>query len=46
MDRGVLLFCNIILLAIAVWLMLHVRKRSKEYTEMIEKDYDKLEEDK
>jgi len=46
MDRGVLLFCNIILLAIAVWLMLRVRKRSKEYTEMIEKDYKRLEEDK
>jgi len=46
MDRGVLMFFNIILLAIAVWLMLRVRKRSKEYTEIIEKDYDRLEEDK
>jgi len=44
MDRGVLMFFNIILLAIAVWLMLRVRKRSKEYTDRIEEDYDRLEE--
>ena len=46
MDRGVLIFSQIILLAIVVLMMLRVRKRSKEYTEMIEKDYDRLEEDK
>ncbi|MHC4451743.1 MAG: prepilin peptidase [Planctomycetota bacterium] len=42
-DRGVLIVVNIALLAVAVWLMLRVRKRSKEYTDAIEKDYSKLE---
>ena len=43
-DRGALMVFNILLLGVAVWLMLRVRKRSKEYTEAIERDYDKLEE--
>ncbi|MHC4952590.1 MAG: prepilin peptidase [Planctomycetota bacterium] len=45
MDRGVLIFFELVLLGIVVWLMLRVRKRSKEYTEIIEKDYDRLEEE-
>ncbi|MEM8885529.1 MAG: A24 family peptidase [Planctomycetota bacterium] len=43
-DRGLLLLINIALLGVAVWLMLRVRKRSQEYTDAIEKDYEKLEE--
>lgn len=43
-NRGALMFFNLLLLAVAVWLMLRVRKRSREYTDAIEEDYDKLEE--
>ena len=46
MSRGALLLVNLGLLGIAVWLMLRVRRRAKEYTDIIEKDYDRLEEDK
>ncbi|MHC4938976.1 MAG: prepilin peptidase [Planctomycetota bacterium] len=42
-DRGVLIVVNILLLLVATWLMLRVRKRSKEYTDAIEEDYSKLE---
>jgi len=43
-NRGALMFFNFLLLAVAVWLMLRVRKRSREYTDAIEEDYGKLEE--
>jgi prepilin signal peptidase PulO-like enzyme (type II secretory pathway) len=42
-NRGALMILNLALLGVAVWLMLRVRKRSKEYTDAIEKDYEKLE---
>ena len=41
-DRGALIFFNLALLGVAIWLMWRVRKRSKEYTDAIEDDYSKL----
>ena len=46
MNRGALLAVNIALLGVAVWLMVRVRRRARHYTDIIEKDYDRLEEDK
>jgi len=45
MHRGLFLAINLALLGVAIWLMMRVRRRAKEYTDIIEKDYDRLEEE-